>query len=34
MARMAKSTWILVVTLAQGAIDAVRNTPGTKGGKG
>jgi hypothetical protein len=34
MARIAKSTWILIVTIAQSTIDAVRNALGTKRRRG
>jgi hypothetical protein len=34
MARIAKSTWILIVTITQGAIDAVRIALGSKARKG
>jgi hypothetical protein len=34
MARVAKSTWILIATIAQAALDAVRIALGTRGRKG
>jgi len=34
MAKMAKETWILILTITQGAIDAARIALGTKGRKG